>query len=329
MNHKTALIGCGGRGRQHLLALLADPRLEVVALADAKREAAEALAEGRPVYTGYREMLERERPEVVVVALWTDLHLPALRDCAAAGVRAVLCEKPMARTWGQTREIAALAESSGMRLTFCHQRRFAEGNRQVRSLLDEGWFGKVERMDLFSPPHLLDCGTHSVDQALSFHRETPVKWAHGAVDLSTTVSYFNVPAEGASCGTFAFEDGVVATLRTAGPDLDYWSGVRVVGSEGFVEVLWDGQVQRARVYGDPDWRLEPVETPHEAQMVGYVRDAVDALETGREPETSWRHGLRAAEVLFALYESARRRARVDLPLSEDVDDPLGDMLRAR
>ena len=287
------------------------------------------MAEGRPVYADHRELLERERPEVVAVALWTDLHLPVLRDCAAAGVRAVLCEKPMARTWGDTRAIAALAESSGMVLAFCHQRRFAAGNRVVRALLDEGRFGKVERMDLFSPPHLLDCGTHSVDQALSFHRETPVRWAHGAVDLSTTVSFFDVPAEGASSGFFAFEDGVVATLRTAGPDLDLWGGVRVVGSEGFVEVLWDGQVRRARVYDEGNWRLEPHESSHEEQMVGYVRDAVDGLEKGTEPETSWRHGLRAAEVLFALYESARRRARIDLPLGESVDDPLGDMLEGR
>ncbi|MDH7569769.1 MAG: Gfo/Idh/MocA family oxidoreductase, partial [Armatimonadota bacterium] len=100
----VAMIGCGKRGRAHALGLQADLRCRVTALADANLEAAQALNHdfgfGAKTYTDYREMLAAEKPEVVVSCLWTPLHLPVFRDCVAAGVRAVLSEKPMAPTWG-------------------------------------------------------------------------------------------------------------------------------------------------------------------------------------------------------------------------------------
>jgi pimeloyl-ACP methyl ester carboxylesterase len=49
-----------------------------------------------------------------------------------------------------------------------------------------------------------------------------------------------------------------------------------------------------------------------------VLDLIDALKTGREPELSGRRALQATELIFATYESSRRRGRVDLPL--DIDD---------
>lgn len=328
--YRVALIGCGGRGRAHLPAILADPRLQLVALADAKREAAEAIAPTTAtVYEDYEDLLKKEKPDMVVIALWTELHLPVLKACIAAGVRIVHSEKPVAPTWGEYQAIAELAESSGIQLTFCHQRRYAEGNCGVRALLEAGRFGKIERMELYSPPHLLDCGTHSVDQALSFNRETPIKWAHGAVDLSSTVSFFNVPAEGMATGMFYFENGVLATIRCGRLDMDLWGGIRVTGSEGFVEVFWDGKIRRAVIYEEPTWCPPVFEESHEQQMLDMMRGILDDFEAKREPELSHRHALRAGEVLFALYASAQRHERVDLPLTGVTGNPLFEMLNER
>lgn len=327
--YKTAVIGCGKRARVHAPGLQAETRLHLAALADASLEAAQAYnAEygwNAAVYTDYAEMLAREKPEVVVLTLWTGLHLPVILACAEAGVRAVLSEKPMAATWAETQEIARIAESHGLLLTFAHQRRFASGNQAVRAELAAGTFGTIERLDLFSPPHLLDCGTHSVDQALSFHDETPIAWVHGAVDLTTTISYFNVPAEEMFTGVFCFTDGVMASIRTGRNEkahLDLESGVRVTGTKGFVEVTWDGQIRRARVYDDPAWTFPALESQPDEQMIGVIKNAVDCLESGAEPELSWRKALRAAEALFALYESARRHERVILPLAGVEGNPL-------
>jgi UDP-N-acetyl-2-amino-2-deoxyglucuronate dehydrogenase len=170
--YRVALIGCGRRARAHLTGVVADSRLKVVALADAVREAADQMNAdygfNASIYTDYDEMLEEERPDIVVTCLWTPLHLPVYRACAQAGVKAVLCEKPMSETWGACQEMARIQEETGCQLTFCHQRRFAKGNIALRQMIADGTFGEIKRLDLYSPPNLLDCGTHTLDQALSF-----------------------------------------------------------------------------------------------------------------------------------------------------------------
>ena len=197
---KVAFIGCGRRARRHVPAILADPRCKIVALSDLNAAAADSMKSefhlDAAIYTDRNAMLIEHHPEIVVSCLWTPLHLPVFRDCVAAGVRAVLSEKPMAPTWADSQEMARLAEHSGCQLTFCHQRRFAAGNQLVRQLIESGRFGPVQRMDLYSvQPNLLDCGTHTIDQAISFNAEIPAKWVLGAVDATSHVRWFDVTAK--------------------------------------------------------------------------------------------------------------------------------------
>lgn len=333
MKHRIAFIGCGRRALEHAKGLAHDPRAEVVALADPKHEAAEGFNEqfgyAAPIFADHREMLGQIKPDVILTSLWTELHLPVFRDCVEAGVKAVLSEKPMAPTWGESREMARLAEESGVKLTFSHQRRYAKGNQLARKLIRDGVFGKIERMDLYSPPNLVDCGTHTFDQALSFNDEITAKWVHGTVDVTSTVSYFNLRAEGMATGLIVFQNGVRAYFQNGGPDMDIWGGVRVHGEKGFFEIIWDGQFKRAVVYDDPSWKLPDVGPDSDEQhMTAMIKDALDAIEDGHETEVSYKHALRTHELIFALYESMRRRRRVELPFIEIDDNPFLTMLDA-
>src|SRR5439155_9395540 len=97
---RVGIIGCGKRARQHVPALIAEPRCHIIALADVQQATAEAMKADfsldAAVYTDHKAMLAEQRPDVVVTCLWTPLHLPVFRDCVEAGVRAVHSEKPMA-----------------------------------------------------------------------------------------------------------------------------------------------------------------------------------------------------------------------------------------
>ena len=58
-----------------------------------------------------------------------------------------------------------------------------------------------------------------------------------------------------------------------------------------------------------------------------VADKLRCLETGDEPLLSSHKAIRTTELIFGTYESARRRARIDLPLEID-DNPLHALLDA-
>ncbi|WP_309119725.1 Gfo/Idh/MocA family oxidoreductase [Paenibacillus sp.] len=335
---RVAFIGCGRRAHEHAIGVQADGRCEVVGLSDISEASAETLKAEfgfqANVYTDHKDMLAKEKPDVVLICLWTPLHLPVFRDCAEAGVKAVLCEKPMSATWGECQEMGRIAEATGCQLTFSLQRRFAAGNRTVRRLIQEGHIGQVLRMDLYSPPNLLDCGIHTFDQAMSFMGETPAKWVLGGVDTTETYNWFNVPSECGAYGHLEFANGVHASLYSGPIDTwepaedktKIWAGVRVIGTEGFIEVMWDGQIVGGVKYADPSWKPEMELSSMQDQMKGYVRHSIDCLAGGEEPEVSHRKALRASEIIFAFYESVRRNARVELPIAGFADSPFISML---
>ena len=60
-------------------------------------------------------------------------------------------------------------------------------------------------------------------------------------------------------------------------------------------------------------------------VVGYNADVVRALEEGTDSELCAANALQATEIIFACWESARRRGRVELPLDID-DNPLEEMV---
>ena len=71
--------------------------------------------------------------------------------------------------------------------------------------------------------------------------------------------------------------------------------------------------------GSNEWETPDLSdiTPKGDDTVLSVLDLVDSVKTGREPELSGRKALQGAELIFATYESSRRRAKINLPLTVD------------
>ena len=133
--------------------------------------------------------------------------------------------------------------------------------------------------------------------------------------------------EGQGLSLFKFTNGVLGELRT-GFGIEPRLVVRAIGTDGTLEL---GNELPLRMWGkgQSEWTNVPVEDGiHGLEQVALgVLDLVDALKHGREPELSARRALRATELIFATYESSRRRGRVDLPLTID-DSPFLSMVEA-
>ena len=107
------------------------------------------------------------------------------------------------------------------------------------------------------------------------------------------------------------------------------TGLRLTGSEGTIEVGgFPAQVQLFNKTSNGWQNIEHGETEGDLQWVARgVLDLVDALKNHCEPELAARRALSGTELIFATYESSRRRGRIDLPLTID-DSPFLAMVES-
>lgn len=171
---KIAVIGAGSMGRNHLRVLNDLQSANLVAVADVDLAGAERAAKsyGLKAYSDYIEMLEREQPEGVIVAVPTILHRDVALAAIAHGVN-VLVEKPIAFTVEEGQEIIRAAHEAGVVLTVGHIERYNPAILELRKRLDEGQLGRVFQMHARRlgpfPPRVRDVGvvidlaTHDVD----------------------------------------------------------------------------------------------------------------------------------------------------------------------
>jgi UDP-N-acetylglucosamine 3-dehydrogenase len=321
-NLRAAVIGCGGRGRSHAQGYAADPRTTLVTCAEPSAEARDSFAASFGVsttYADYHEMLRAESPDIVSVCTWPHLHREMIKAAAASGVQAIHAEKPMAPTWGDARAMHQACVDRGVLLTFCHQRRFGDTFQSARQLLRDGAIGTLQRIEA-SCPNLFDWGTHWFDMMFFYNEETPAQWVLGQLSVEEHREVFGVRLDTSGISWVRFANDVEGLLVTG--DAGFGNLLnRLVGSEGVIEITPGGKAEHPlRLFRGGQWTPaeRPLGVPVAQHTIASVSNLIDALASGDEPELSSHRALRATELIFATYESSRRRGRVILPL--DVDD---------
>lgn len=340
--YRVGIIGCGrpreadgatgfGMSHRHAEGYEESPDTEIVALADIVPENAkafQAMHGGDALYEDYQEMLATEALDIVSISTWPHLHAEMVIAAAQAGVQAIHCEKPMATTYGDAVEMVRVCAENGVQLTFNHQRRFAAPFRKAKSLLQSGTIGDLQRIESLCP-NLYDWGTHWFDMMFFYNDEIPAEWVIGQIDARNSRKVFGVLIEGQGLSHFKFRNDVYG-LMTTGHNFARAFVNRLVGTEGTIEVGYSREIPlRMWAKGQEDWQIvETGDTIHAQDAVKQgVLDLIDALKTGREPELAGRRALQATELIFATYESSRRRGRVDLPL-DITDAPFQAMVRS-
>ena len=154
--YRTALIGSGWWGMNLLTEGLATKRVKCIALADPDQRAressadeVESLAGNKPaVYNDYREMLAKEKPELVIIA--TPDHWHALTSIAAMKAGAhVLVEKPTAHTVGESKAMVRVARETGRTVQVGLHRRLGPHHVAAHQFLRDGKVGQVGMVRCF------------------------------------------------------------------------------------------------------------------------------------------------------------------------------------
>ena len=175
---RVLVTGLGNMGRSHALAWRGREDAELVGLVNRSGRAPAAPLDAVPLFTDFAEALAATRPDVVVVATYTDTHADYAVAAMEAGAH-VFVEKPLAAAVADARRVVETARRTGRKLVVGYilrhhpswQRLVAEaralGGPWVFRLnlnqqsTGETWATHRALMETTSP--IVDCGVHYVD----------------------------------------------------------------------------------------------------------------------------------------------------------------------
>lgn len=141
---KTAVIGCGAVSRNHGKALKNNKYAKLEYCVDIVRERAEAFSKnygGTPL-TDYRELFDKDLDSVHVITPH-NTHPRIVIDLLSHGFN-VFCEKPLAITPNEAKEMIKKSDETGKLLGVCFQNRLNKATQEAKKIIDSGRYGKIK-----------------------------------------------------------------------------------------------------------------------------------------------------------------------------------------
>ena len=180
---KVGIIGTGSISAMHIEGYLKNPNVELYAFCDINEAQLKKMAAKYGItrtYTDCNEMLKLKELDAVSVCTWNSAHAPCTIAALNAG-KHVLCEKPMATSAAEAREMLEAAKRNHKLLMIGFVRRYGNDCRIVKDFIDKdfigdiyyakatylrrngnpgGWFGDKSRS---AGGPLIDLGVHVID----------------------------------------------------------------------------------------------------------------------------------------------------------------------
>lgn len=341
---KGVAVGAGYFSQFHYEAWARIPEVELAACCDIDRGRAEATCQQYGLqrsYTDFQQMLDEEKPDFVDIITRPEHHLDMCR-AAAERKSHVICQKPLAPTFAEARQIVETTEAAGIRFMVHENFRFQPWHREIKRLMQQGVIGEtlhtltfrsrpgdgwgddayVSRQPYFRDMKrflIFETGIHFIDTFRYLAGEVRQVFCH--------LRKLNPAIAGEDCGLLFLEFasgavGVWDANRYNESDCDdprYTFGEFLVeGNGGSIRLAMDGSLS-VQPLGQPR-RLHAY--PHSRRSFGgdcchaTLRHFVDRLLDGGPFETSGREYLKSLTVQEALYRSAEQQTPVLLDAFE-------------
>ncbi len=332
-------VGTGYFSKFHYDGWSRIPEVEIAAVCNRSLEKGRSVASEwgiKRVYADFAEMLDREKPDFVDIITPPETHLEYCRIAADRKVE-IICQKALAPTKTEARELVAYVEKAGVRVSVHENFRFQPWHREIKRLLDadaigelhtfnfrmrmgDGWQpdAYLERQPYFrTMPQLLifETGVHFIDT-----------FRYLAGDVSRVYAQLrklNRDIRGEDCGFVAFE--------FKGGPVGYYDANRYNESNckepryTFGDFLVEGRKGCIRLYGDGRMTVQKLggteqEHAYHPSRNGFAGDCAHAAQkhfiqsilAGVPSETDGPAYLRNLDVQEAIYRSAETRVPVDV-----------------
>lgn len=295
------------------------PDTKIVAAADLNESVARQFAQRwgvTSVYTDYREMLQRESLDVVSVLVPNFLHCDVTLEAAAAGVKVVVCEVPMAASVEEADRMIRVCEAEGTELVvdLGSGRWWAQEYLNAREIIRAGEIGDLVTMTATVTGGLLLNGTSLIDMLRFF----------AGSDVTEVLGWLYDPPDaggeyvdrGAS-GFMRFENGVEAMLN--GRDEKPFVEWDIMGSLGRIRI-GNNVLELLKASGGGRNEMASFQFPQryvaKSPRVAMIEDVAAYLREERERVGNGADGRAAMEIAMAFYESDETGGWVKLPLAD-------------
>ena len=334
---RVGVIGLGV-GRGHVAGYQSHPAAEVAAVADLNIDRLQDIADEYGVpkrYESGEEMLEAEKLDVVSVATPNKFHKPLTIAALRAGCH-VLCEKPMAMSAAEARQMLAAAKKAGKRLMINFSFRFTDAADALRKQVDAGVLGEVyfartvwhrrrgipgfggwfTTRALSGGGPLIDLGVHRIDLALWLMGYPRPVWVLGSTydhigKALAKKARKKFDVEDLAAALIKFENGATLIAEAS------WAAnigerelmeTRILGSQGGLVYrnVGEGYEFEAEVYTERDGHLFDSKLhPGGSLSKGSAHHFIESIATGSPHIATGEEGLIVMELLDAIYKSAQ------------------------
>jgi myo-inositol 2-dehydrogenase/D-chiro-inositol 1-dehydrogenase len=302
----------------------------LVALSDHKRELAERVAAFHHVdhvYTDHRELIERERPDAVIVCIHPRRQAETALDCLRMGVH-VWVEKPPAESIAAATAMAAAADEAGKILAVGYMKRFSAPYRQAKQFMANPAFGAPSVWE-----SRYTYGQYPVDvyrflNGFATHHLDLARFFMGEIESVSALAVHRGFGLAGYTIMLRFASGAIGTIHTNSLEEPHnnWServAITGVGGRVFVE-NWRRVVgilpgDTPKYYWEPE-DIRPSDDQNSLEIHGFVgelRDFIDSVRDGRAPGATIHDGIAALRLERAIERSLAEQRPVRLEEATD------------
>lgn len=338
---RMAIVGCGRISKNHFNSIqVHENELELIAICDINADTMKEHAEryNVPGYLYIEELLQTEKPDIVVLCTPSGLHSDQAQLAARYGVN-VMTEKPMATRWHDGKNMVKACDEASVHLFVVKQNRRNATLQLLKNAVEKERFGRIYMVNInvfwTRPQDYYNSskwrGTWEFDGGAfmnqASHYVDLLDWIIGPIEsiqAYTATLARNIEVEDSGVASIKWRSGALGsmnvTMLTYPKNLE--GSITILGEKGSVRIggVAVNEIQHwefADIHPDDDKVKSANYETTSVYGFGhplYYKNVIDVLRGRAEPETDGREGLRSLEVLIATYLSARDGKRVSLPL---------------
>tara|TARA_B110000305_G_scaffold238254_1_gene303264 strand:+ start:780 stop:1811 length:1032 start_codon:yes stop_codon:yes gene_type:complete len=335
MTLSIAIIGAGLVGKRHIDAINNNIRVKLSCIVDPSHEStALATSLDVPHYLSIEQMVDRNKPNGVIIATPNSLHANQVLQCLDHKIP-LLVEKPLADTIENAESIVNASLASNVHVLVGHHRRYNPIIRKAKLAIHDGMIGSIQSLHsvcwFYKPDHYFEeadwrkrkgAGPVSVNLV---HEIDLVRYLCGEIEGvqatmgDSTRGYEN---EQIAAAVLQFKNKAIGTLSVGDSIVSPWSWeltsgeypsypktnqscIQISGDRGALSIpdltLW--QYKGTRDWWNPIHK-ESLTFVSLDPLIEQIEHFADVIEGKAEPLISASEGFQNMKVIDALFRAA-------------------------